>query len=190
MTSHLTDTEDLPKRLREHVEGRGGPSHNGAWQMMLDAADAIETLTKERDEARAESWERTQAALAEHAKVSSLTAENERLKGDAGSLEGAAEFWKHNHDEKAQQLAEARKALEEVVGCFEAARVEGLNERLAELSDNDVGSLHDLYVRRLSFAETAALAALPPETTGEKRHIGRCNYPECGGECVGCEGRS
>jgi hypothetical protein len=33
------------QRLRAHVAARGGPTvANGAWQMMLDAADRIETL--------------------------------------------------------------------------------------------------------------------------------------------------
>lgn len=39
-------SDDLVRRLRAHVEDRGGPSGNGAWQMMLDAADRIETLER------------------------------------------------------------------------------------------------------------------------------------------------
>ena len=38
---------DIVKKLRQHVESRGGPTLNGAWQMMLDAADEIEHLRKE-----------------------------------------------------------------------------------------------------------------------------------------------
>ena len=39
---------DLVKRLRSHVVSRGGASiENGAWQMMLDAADRIMELEKE-----------------------------------------------------------------------------------------------------------------------------------------------
>lgn len=48
-------TKPLAQRLREHVMSRGGPSKdasgnpvlpNGAWQMMLDAADHIESLER------------------------------------------------------------------------------------------------------------------------------------------------
>lgn len=36
---------DIVKRLRDHVNNRGGPSiQNGAWEMMLEAADEIERL--------------------------------------------------------------------------------------------------------------------------------------------------
>lgn len=35
----------IVQRLRDHVAARGGPTlENGAWQMMLDAADRIEAL--------------------------------------------------------------------------------------------------------------------------------------------------
>lgn len=38
-------SEDIVKRLRDHVNNRGGPSiQNGAWEMMLEAADFIEQL--------------------------------------------------------------------------------------------------------------------------------------------------
>lgn len=38
-------SEDITKRLRDHVNNRGGPSiQNGAWEMMLEAADFIEQL--------------------------------------------------------------------------------------------------------------------------------------------------
>lgn len=38
---------DLVERLRAHVNNRGGASlQNGAWQMMLDAADKIEKLQR------------------------------------------------------------------------------------------------------------------------------------------------
>lgn len=40
---------DLVERLRAHVNNRGGASiQNGAWQMMLDAADQIEQLQDDR----------------------------------------------------------------------------------------------------------------------------------------------
>jgi hypothetical protein len=36
---------DIVERLRKHVNNRGGPSlQNGAWEMMLEAADLIERL--------------------------------------------------------------------------------------------------------------------------------------------------
>lgn len=49
-------TDDIVDRLRVHVQARGGPSRdaktgkvnapNGAWVMMLEAADEIERLRK------------------------------------------------------------------------------------------------------------------------------------------------
>jgi hypothetical protein len=35
---------ELVERMRGHVEKRGGPTLNGAWAMMLEAADEIERL--------------------------------------------------------------------------------------------------------------------------------------------------
>jgi hypothetical protein len=41
-------TKDIVDRLRKHVNDRGGPSiDNGAWMMMLEAADIIEMLRRE-----------------------------------------------------------------------------------------------------------------------------------------------
>jgi hypothetical protein len=38
---------DIVDRLRNHVNNRGGASlQNGAWQMMLEAADEIEFLRR------------------------------------------------------------------------------------------------------------------------------------------------
>jgi hypothetical protein len=44
--------QDIVERLRNHVNHRNGPSLlNGAWQMMLDAAEEITKLRVERDAA-------------------------------------------------------------------------------------------------------------------------------------------
>lgn len=49
---------DLVKRLRKHVEDRGGPKlENGAWQMMLDAANEIERLRAENEIYKAADYE-------------------------------------------------------------------------------------------------------------------------------------
>lgn len=70
---------DLVERLRNHVNNRGGPSiENGAWQMMLDAADMIEHL-KAVDLARAKLLAGAVTALDEIANAtfnSGLTADN------------------------------------------------------------------------------------------------------------------
>jgi hypothetical protein len=43
--------QDIVERLRNHVNHRNGPSLlNGAWQMMLEAADEIANLRAERDD--------------------------------------------------------------------------------------------------------------------------------------------
>jgi len=57
-------------------------------------------------------------------------------------------------------LDRLREALEEVIGCFEAAGAEGLIERLSELPDVSAGSLHDLFFRRILHAEHAARRAV------------------------------
>jgi hypothetical protein len=58
--------QDIVERLRNHVNHRNGPSLlNGAWQMMLDAADEIAKLRAERDAAAREMQERC-AKVAEH----------------------------------------------------------------------------------------------------------------------------
>jgi hypothetical protein len=45
-------SEDIVERLRKHVNNRGGPSlQNGAWEMMLEAADEIERLRGRATEA-------------------------------------------------------------------------------------------------------------------------------------------
>lgn len=62
------------------------------------------------------------------------------------------------------EIARKDAALTEVVGCFDAAYVEGLQEQLAE-HEPEVGSLRDLVERRLLFAHNAARAALQPTET-------------------------
>ena len=39
------DALQIARRLKEHVEHRGGPSGNGVWQLMLDAANQLVTMT-------------------------------------------------------------------------------------------------------------------------------------------------
>lgn len=49
----LVAVHDIVERLRDHVDNRGGPSiENGAWQMMLEAADEIERLKAALNESR------------------------------------------------------------------------------------------------------------------------------------------
>jgi hypothetical protein len=47
----------------------------------------------------------------------------------------------------------------QVIACYEAARIEGLNERLCE-SQYEPGTLRDLVERRLSYGETEAINLL------------------------------
>lgn len=63
-----------------------------------------------------------------------------------------------------------RKEVAEVLGCFEAAEAEGLQERLAEADDFEPGSLAGLVRRRLLPAHDAAarLAALLPPAQEER----------------------
>lgn len=67
----MTEKLDIVERLRKHVGDRGGASlQNGAWQMMLEAADEIEGLRMEHDVACRElgvavyEYEKATAALA------------------------------------------------------------------------------------------------------------------------------
>lgn len=57
------------------------------------------------------------------------------------------------------QLAEANKALDEIIGCFDAACAEGLQERLNDETERDIGTLHDLITRRILYAYYAARCA-------------------------------
>lgn len=87
--------------------------------------------------------------------------------------------WKHgdgnktfHHTSPAQPVAAPSQdalveALEEVVGCFNAAYTEGLIERMAEQENTDAGSLHDLVSRRIMYALTAAQSALAAYSTRE-----------------------
>lgn len=58
------------------------------------------------------------------------------------------------------QVARLRGALEIIVGCFDAAVIEGLYDRMAEQDNQDPGSLHGLIARRILHAEPVARAAL------------------------------
>ena len=63
-------------------------------------------------------------------------------------------------NEQAALLEKCRASAENIVRCFEAARAEGLDERLAEQPNDGIGTLNDLITRRLSFAEAFAIEAL------------------------------
>ena len=62
--------------------------------------------------------------------------------------------------EQAALIEKCRASAENIVRCFEAARAEGLDERLAEQPNDGLGTLSDLITRRLSFAEAFAIEAL------------------------------
>jgi hypothetical protein len=131
MTSHLTDTEDLPKRLRSSTERMAASASvpMDLWDLhsnaCLAAADAIETLTKECADRAAVADQLQGRALAAEAQVSSLTAENERLKGMMEAIGRKAR-------------SNGNRTFDDVI--------------------RDMGEIDDL-----------CRAALPPETTGEKR---------------------
>lgn len=85
------------------------------------------------------------------AEISAIRAENETLRAgyDAARLEIESL-------RAAQPAGAQNKALKEVVGCFGAAEAEGLQEALAETTDD---RLKDLVERRLMYALYAARAA-------------------------------
>jgi hypothetical protein len=59
----------------------------------------------------------------------------------------------------AECLLVAVEGLEYVISCYDAARFEGLNERLQE-SEYGVGTLRDLVERRLYYSESEAMEKL------------------------------
>lgn len=59
-----------------------------------------------------------------------------------------------------REVERLRKALTNVAGCFDAAFIEGLSDRLAEQDDQSAGTLVDLVKRRLLFANDFARNAL------------------------------
>ena len=72
--------------------------------------------------------------------------------------------WQAARALSAAQPVAQEAILKEVVGCFEAALAEGLQETLAETKDE---RLKDLVERRLMHAMTAALAAPQPSQGAE-----------------------
>jgi hypothetical protein len=174
----LTDTEDLVERLRAAASVLDMLGYVSDALTVLGTIDAIETLTKERDEALQElvSWT-GMANVAKHiarlkaaeAQVSTLTAEIERL-GLVETIEfdaddGRVSKWINVRAEAAeQQLAEARKALE---GARAAGWAKGLEDAAAIL-DRGYDVFEDENARDaclVASKEVRALAALPPETT-------------------------
>ena len=82
------------------------------------------------------------------------------LASERNTLDGLLSETKDCLDAALAQVARLRAALEIVVGCFDAAVIEGLYDRMAEQDNQDLGSLHDLIARRILHAEPVARAAL------------------------------
>ncbi len=77
-----------------------------------------------------------------------------------------AESAERERDEAREQVRVLTEALREVQGCFQAAYVEGLQERLGAEEDNDTGSLRDLIERRILYAYPAVNDALEKLSQG------------------------
>ena len=82
------------------------------------------------------------------------------LASERNTLDGLWAETKDRLDAALAQVARLREALVEVCGCFEAARVEGLDRCLGEEDFYAPGSLVDLVSRRLMVADQAARTAL------------------------------
>ncbi|MNG78202.1 hypothetical protein D3C79_367670 [compost metagenome] len=79
---------------------------------------------------------------------------------DGGYSERDANYIAHainSHDELVQVNKNILAALEEVVGCFDAADIEGWQDAF---SSNDTSAMKELYSRRTSFARYAAEDAI------------------------------
>ncbi len=73
--------------------------------------------------------------------------------------------------EAAREVVKAAKAaLAEVKGCFEAAQVEGLAERLAEVDSPDPGSLAELVTNRLLYSVAPTESAMAAIADWEETH--------------------
>ncbi len=79
---------------------------------------------------------------------------------ERNTLDGLLSETKDRLDAALAQVARLRGALEIIVGCFDAAVIEGLYDRMAEQDNQDPGSLHGLIARRILHAEPVARAAL------------------------------
>jgi len=79
---------------------------------------------------------------------------------ERNTLDGLWAETKDRLDAALAQVARLRGALEIIVGCFDAAVIEGLYDRMAEQDNQDPGSLHGLIARRILHAEPVARAAL------------------------------
>jgi len=82
------------------------------------------------------------------------------LASERNTLDGLWAETKDRLDAALAQVARLRGALEIIVGCFDAAVIEGLYDRMAEQDNQDPGSLHGLIARRILHAEPVARAAL------------------------------
>jgi hypothetical protein len=71
-----------------------------------------------------------------------------------------------------EALKAAKAALAEVKGCFEAAQVEGLTERLAEADSNGPGSLAELVANRLMYSIAPTDEAIAAIAAYEDKHHG------------------
>lgn len=78
-----------------------------------------------------------------------------RLDGNATFIASCAEAAEAGWRATIAAIEQARQ----VIACYEAARIEGLNERLCE-SQYEPGTLRDLVERRLSYGETEAINLL------------------------------
>jgi len=84
---------DIVERLRNHVNNRGGASlQNGAWQMMLDAADEIERtrnlcITREEFIASKNLWGEFGAYIRDNPSLDEMVAgiTEENLHGEVGT---------------------------------------------------------------------------------------------------------
>lgn len=83
MQSDVIPDAALCERLRKHVQDRGGAAiENGAWQMMLEAADRLESLSRQLSDAQRERDE-LRAAVSEW-----LRYRNSMLSGDCDTQAG------------------------------------------------------------------------------------------------------
>lgn len=76
----------------------------------------------------------------------------------------------HPRSAPSVDLQKVRDELDNAAGCFNAAYSEGLLEKLAEETNTDVGSLHDLITRRVVYAlEHIQNAAAILDSAGETK---------------------
>lgn len=163
----VSSPEPTPARLRESVDVKSKFDEVIGFLLGSNAIDGVWYRNRPTTDSPPFWWRdnliKAVSAMREDHGLNQISLENRtrHLSQCEKALEGRDDKIKNLTD----KLTVARSALKDIDGCFIAAYVEGLSERMAELENVDSGSIHDLLQRRILPAWHTATAALAPNDT-------------------------